>query len=377
MTTSNPFRTTLDSVTESISPSQPGDRSLSFSRSLGAVALAMALSLSGCLHPGIKALPKQFDVSEDNLKTIAAATADSSTSYDAKSAAQLFEAGVAISDKSLEEFFSSFDHFQQTISHNQTATNIVASTAVGVLGFTGAASKTLGLIGVAQAGANAEFKNFEGVYLLSPTLDVVRKKLTESRRDYAKRLRAENLPVAKTYAQVRAMLVEYHATGSLIAIRGYIRDAANIATFTVLDSNSMAANTSSQIELLTLFNNLEYSVAASPKVAVMDAEVAFLLYLKNSSPALFDTVQKDATVPAAGGAAPNKLAAFGLLVPLANDAGINNVKLNARALAALNRLAGPLGFQKKIQDISEALKPGAAPATPAAIAPGVKSIQVM
>lgn len=345
-------------------------------RPLLAVALATAsLALSGCFTTGIKKLPPAFSVSEASLKELAKNTADNAA-YDPTAALQLFDAGVAISDRSFDEFFQSFDTFQRNIAHNQTASNIVASTAVGVLGFTGATSKTLGIIGIAQAGANAEFKNFEGVYLLSPALDVVYKKLTETRRTYAAHLRA-GLAQAKTFGQVRAMITEYHATGSLIAIRGYIRQAADIAKFDVVNSGDVAADTATQIEFAALTEALTYSAAAgTSRLSGVNDDIAFLLYLKTSHSPLYDQVRlaalaaaatrTGATPPAGAPSAPAIAAlstGFGPLLTLANDAVLDAAIVNPKASLILSRLARTLDFEKRVAAVVAALNPAPAGAT--------------
>ncbi len=314
---------------------------------LTTVALTTVALFAGCANIGPKPLPKDFDASPQDLKTLAGDTQVNDT-YNKDKARQLFDAGVLISNQNLEAFFASFDTLQRKVAHHQNLMNITTGAAVGVLGYTGATPKTLALIGIGQAAANAEFQNYTGIFLLSPTLDLVRKKLTESRRTYASKMRME-LANVNSFGRVREMIAEYDATGSLLAIREYVRSSAELVSFDVIDREELIMDTAVLTHLNTLKTELH------PDFQAMDRDVAFALYLKASGSSTYTEA-----VDAAGKVAPATPfpPGFGTLATILTKSELATVTFSDGAIASLNALSEKLGFAAKATALKSALDSG-------------------
>lgn len=165
-----------------------------------------------------------------------AAIAAQAAPTDAAKLRNYFETGVLLSDAICNNWFATHFKADRETNHTKGLANIVGSTAIGVLGFTGAESKQLGIFGLGMAGMNAEFENYMAFYLLSPAIPQIRKKINEGREAYANRIRAVfSTATELSFPVVQQALAGYHELCSRIEIQRVVTESVQLAQYTVPD----------------------------------------------------------------------------------------------------------------------------------------------
>jgi hypothetical protein len=164
-----------------------------------------------------------------------------------------FDAGVALSDEIANVWFSFQFKQDRKTNHERGVVNIVGTTALGVLGFTGAEAKQLGLLGLGLAGINSEYQNYMAYFLVSPALEKIKEKFDTGRKQYAQNLRtAITASTDLTFGQVRDAIASYHNLCSRIEIQRIVTASVDLAKYDV----PSAANPAQQTELNTDLANL-------------------------------------------------------------------------------------------------------------------------
>ncbi|CAM9961427.1 unnamed protein product, partial [Phaeothamnion confervicola] len=150
-----------------------------------------------------------------------------------------FESGVTLSNAISDNWFAMHFKAARETSHTKTLGNIIGATTIGVLGFTGAEAKQLGIFGLAMAGMNAEFENYMAYYLLSPAIPQIKKKLDEGRQSYADGIRQSFVQDTEfSFPVVQSALEGYHGLSSRIEIQRIVTESVELAQYKVPDEKA-------------------------------------------------------------------------------------------------------------------------------------------
>lgn len=187
-----------------------------------------------------------------------------------------FDAGVTISNRICDTWFKVQFFLDRETNHAKTLSNIVGSTAIGVLGFTGADVKQLGILGISLAGVNSEFDNYMTYFLVSPALPTIKEKLDNGRQEYARRYRDYllQMPVDElTFGRTAEGVSRYHELCSRLEIQKIVVKSVELSRYTVDESLDPVDQEKVKRNLQILFNNL------SGNEGTLTEDVARALYI--------------------------------------------------------------------------------------------------
>ena len=148
---------------------------------------------------------------------------------------EFIAAGLNVSDEITDRWFRQQYSLEAASRYHQNTANVAAGLGTALLGITDASSRAVGLLGAGVTAMNAQWRNVEAHYLISPTLPVVIDKIRAFRAEQREAILSALRTQEVNYNEAVAILRSYHQTASRETIQRFLQRSAELAQLTPAD----------------------------------------------------------------------------------------------------------------------------------------------
>jgi hypothetical protein len=249
---------------------------------------------------------------------------------------EFIAAGLNVSDEIVERWFKQQLALESASRYHQNAANVAGGFATAFLGITDASSRAVGILGAGVTAMNAQWRNVEAYYLLSPALPVVIEKLRGFRAEQREAILTALKTQEVSYNEAVAILRSYHQIASRETVQRYLQKSAELARFSATYDEKSGAT------------EAEIGAQSSVVYALLNEDAAGF-YSERDLAALFAilTEPADSDVLTALRATPRYRAIADRVADL-TESGRN------RLIGRMLVLDGLLGLEKRVEAMREA-----------------------
>lgn len=158
--------------------------------------------------------------------------------------------GIALSDLLCNEWFGRLEAAQSDIDYRQGSTAIAGTAGLTLMGALSAKAKEVASVGALFSAGNSYFELQKAVFLFTPDIHIVRKKIAELRVVVAEKLRNDGVNLGN-HADVKARLIAYHQLCSGAQIKSYIDQAVVKTRYSFDLPGELSKSQKSRVDVLS------------------------------------------------------------------------------------------------------------------------------